>query len=133
MESTVKADQNRKIIRRKYLNDNALLEIIQKIENNMDQFRIVLRYVKEQTIKEVYLTDLTLNEYLEELSERVEINEDNSAIAIFRKIKDGYQLDKVYDVLEYSFVPSDFLDVAYSLKFKESTSKLNQYLMKPNF
>jgi hypothetical protein len=123
MEKTIKDDLNREITFRKIINDNTLLEYY--IKDN--RFYITVRFVEGSSIKEHYLTVLPVDTTLEEFSQIVNFNEDNTAIAIFNKTDDGYQLHGVYDTEEHSYEASDFIDIAYDKKFKK---KLNKRLIK---
>jgi len=124
MKKTIKEDKARKIIKEEYITDNALLEYV--LEN--DEVTIGIRYIDRQKIHETILLKISLEDYLERAASFLDISEDKSTIATFTRIGKSYQLDRVYEITENSFVTDDFIDVAYQLKFPNQ--KLNKQLIK---
>ena len=118
MEKTIKDDLNRKIVYQRMLNDNSLLEYYAK--NGM--FYITIRFIEQSSIREHVLKILSEDE-MNDIFQIINFNEDDTAIAIFDKTDDGYQLSSVYDVEEHSCEVSDFMDIAYEKKFKKALNK----------
>ena len=119
MEKTIKDDLNREIVYSKLINDNTLLEYYVKD----DKFYITVRFIEGSSIREHYLKVLPVDATLEDFSQMINFNEDNTAIAIFDKTDDGYQLHGVYDTEEHSYEASDFIDIVYNKKFKKKLGK----------
>ena len=122
MEKTIKDDLNRTVVYSKLLDDNTLLEYSLKD----DMFYITIRYIEMNAIREQFLKVLKKDEVVD-IGETVEFSKDGTAIAIFNKTDDGYQLRGVYDLEEHTYEISDFMDIAYDKKFDK---KLNKRLIK---
>ena len=116
MENKIKDDLNRKILYQRLINDNTLLEYVLK----NDKVLVCIRFVESPTsgIKEHVLKILEDDE-IDTVNNSIVVNEDNSAIAIFKKGNNKYQLNGVYYTDEHAFIPCDFVDIAYKEKFSE--------------
>ena len=110
MKTTIKKDRQDKVLSEELISDNALLQYRQTSE---DEVSIVVRYIDSSSIKEttLYKTDPTNNKYL------LCISDDKQALAVFEEHKDDFVLSRLYDVKEHTFVPHDFIDIAYNQKF----------------
>ena len=118
MEKTIKGDLNRKIVYSKLINDNTLLEYYVK----GDILFITVRFVDLSSVREHVLKTIPVEES-DNIFQIVNFNEDNSAIAIFNKTDEGYQLNGVYDTIEHSYEASDFMDIVYEKKFNQKLGK----------
>lgn len=118
MRKTIKADKERKILKEEFLNDNALLQAT--MEENRD-VTIGIRFVENPLvgIKEHILTKLSIYDYMSDYDNLVRISSDSSAVAIFNKTEEGFQLNRFYDAEEHSFALSEFIDIVYEEKFPE--------------
>ena len=126
MEKTIEKDLQRKILYRRIINENTLLEYYYK---NHDVY-IGVRFVDGEVsgIKEHVLKIMKDEEFSINVLDSIEINEDSSCIAIFNKIDEGFQLSDVYYTDEHNFECSEFIDLAYEKKFPNK--KLNKRLIK---
>lgn len=115
MNNTIKADNERKVIKQEYLNDNALLEVIEVDES----IKICVRFIEENKIKEHTLIIMTKEKYNREGQFRIIVSEDNKKIALFCRAGDGYQLERLYDLEEHEFAVCDFMDIEYRNHFKK--------------
>ena len=130
MKKTIKEDLERIVIKEKLLDNNSLIQY----ECNRDDktVSLVVRYIKNNTIKEDIITTMTLDEYINELDNIVKINKNDSAIAIFKKetynnVFNEYTLRDCYDLKDHSFAIIDFLDIEYNEKFPNN--KVDKYLV----
>lgn len=128
MRKNIKADKERTIIKEEYINDNSLLEAT--LEDNRE-VTLTIRFVKSpiEGIKEHFLTKMTIYDFLSEtdFNNFLKISEDNSAIAIFKEVPEGFQLERLYDTEEHSFALDEFIDIVYKEKFPELA--LNKHLV----
>lgn len=126
MKKTIKADKQRKILKEEFLNDNALLQAT--MEDNRD-VTISVRFVEHPLvgIKEHILTKLSIYDYVSDYDNLIKIANDSSAIAVFNKTDEGFQLDSLYDAEEHTFAIDEFIDIAYEKKFPELV--LDKYLV----
>ena len=115
MEKTIKEDRKRKIIKEELIGDNNLIQYEYDPHNNIVKFGV--RFIENLSIKEHIITFLTFQEYLTELDKIVRFNEDNTAIAIFRKENDDYVLHNFYNLETHNFSCIDFMDIEYNNKF----------------
>lgn len=124
MKKTIKEDKSRNVIKEEYITDNTLLEYV------LEEAKVIIgiRYIDSQKIKETILLRISLEDYAERESSFLDISEDKSTIATFTRVGEEYQLDRVYETTDHSFVAEDFKDVAYMLKFPNQ--KLNKQLIK---
>lgn len=122
MKDTIREDNERKVIKQEYLNDNALLEVAEVD----DSIRISVRFVEKKTIKEHTISIMTKEKYAEIGESSIIASEDGKKLAIFRKEGNEFQLDRLYDLEEHEFSVADFMDIEYRKHFKEPV--LNKYL-----
>ena len=126
MKSTIREDNNRKVIKQEYLNDNALLEVTELD----DSIKVSIRFVENDSVKEHALTTMTRSKYLQEGEERIVISEDGKKIALFRREGEDFWLERLYDLEEHSFTVADFMDIEYKKHFKSPVlSKSLSYKM----
>ena len=110
----MKADQRRLVLHSVYLNDNALLEYV----TTFGHVEVVVRFVEStSTIKEHILLKMDTAEYMKNKDHLIEINSDQTAVAVFMPTIDGYVLNRIYDAEMHEFGQLDFLDVEYKEKF----------------
>lgn len=130
MKATIRDDQNRQIIEEEYVNENSLLEVSK--EN--DDFIVTVRYVESPSIgiREHHLTKINFSEYKTLFSELVRISDDNTTIAIFKCVEDGFVLEKVYDASLHEFLPEEYMDIKFMEKFSD-ISLNNQLILKKDF
>lgn len=121
MKNTIREDNQRKVIKQEYLNENSLQEVA-LVDGKI---QITIRFVEGKSIKEHTLTIMTPEELLNE-ENTFKVSDDGKKIALFRKKGDEYTLDRLYDLEEHEFAVSDFMDIEYKKHFK--TPVLNKYL-----
>ncbi len=119
MKQTIKADKEERVISGFFVSDNALIEYRETDNNTV---RAVIRYVENSTIKEDTL-------YIGKLDEEVysiDISEDKTTIAIFKKVGQQKNLVRLYDIESHSLENTEFMDIAYNKKFptKQVTDQL---------
>lgn len=116
MKKSIRDDRKREVFSSEYLNDNALLEL--RFVENRD-VAYCIRYVdaKEKSIKEDFLTQMSIYDYVSERADLVKVSEDASTIAIFKKVEEGFQLAKIYDTKKHEFAMEEFMDIEYEKKF----------------
>lgn len=113
MKKTIKEDNNRKILKTEYLNDNSLLEYVE--ENEM--VHVTIRFVEGQSIKVQTLCTMSKEDYNAYLGSLIVKSENNEAIAIFRRENDKFFLQDVYEITTRQPSVSDFLDLSYRKYF----------------
>lgn len=130
MKATIRDDQNRQIIKEEYVNENSLLEV----SKEKDDFMVTVRYVESPSvgIREHFLTNINFFEYKTLFSELVKISNDNTTIAIFKCVEDGFVLEKVYDASSHEFLPDEYMDIKFMEKFSD-ISLNNQLILKKDF
>ncbi len=128
MKATIRDDQNRQIIKEEYVNENSLLEVSKENED----FIVTVRYVESPRIgiREHYLTRINFFEYKTLFSELVRISDDNTTIAIFKCVEDGFLLEKVYDASSHEFLPDEYMDIKFMENFSDIV--LNKQLILTN-
>ena len=101
------------------INDNALLEYTA----DHGYMMVTVRYVNSTTsgIREHVLIRMNIVEFMKHQQHLLQMNEDHSAIAIFKPTKDGYALDGIYNTQEHEFGMPDFLDLEYKKAFSKGT------------
>ena len=119
MKKTIKADKEERIITDFFVSDNALIEYRQKDENTV---HAVIRYVEHNAIQEVTL-------YIANLQDEVysiDISEDSTAIAVFKKEGKNKRLVRFFDIETHQTETEEFMDLAYNRKFptKQVTDQL---------
>lgn len=112
MKENIKKDREDEVLSEELISDNALL---QYRKTKKDEVSVVVRYVTSSSIKEttLYKTDPKNNKHL------LCISDDKQMIAIFEESEGSFQLSRLYDVKEHSFIPYDFIDIAYNQKFPD--------------
>lgn len=130
MKKNIKEDQKREVFLSEYLNNNALLELT-SVENKDIVFSIRYVDVKERSIKEHYLTKLSIDDYVSEKDNLIKISEDSSTIAVFKKLDEKFQLSKVYDTKKNEFILEEFIDIVYEKKFPNYPLD-KQFILKNN-
>ncbi len=128
MKATIRDDQNRQIIKEEYVNENSLLEV----SKEKDDFIVTIRYVESPSVGiiEHFLTKINFFEYKTLFSELVRISNDNTTIAIFKSVEDGFVLEKVYDASSHEFLPDEYMDIKFMEKFSDIV--LNKQLILTN-
>ena len=121
MKKNIKEELETIYLKEDLVNDNTLL-LYEEIENNIIQVK--MSYIAFNRLHEVYVTRLTKEEFI--AGDRIVFNEDNTALAVFKKYKDREVLTTFYDLETHQSICSDFLDCAYNTKFK---NKVNDYLI----
>jgi len=110
------------ILKTEFINDKTIL-LYEELDN--DKISVIMRYIKDRKTVDVYLSIITKDEYLE--GNCVRVNEDYTALALFRNIDNQEVLERFFYLNNYSTVASDFLDLAYNDTFKNS--KVNEDLI----
>lgn len=122
MEQTIKKDNERKVIKQEYLNENSLCETV-VIDNSI---RISIRFIEHSSVKEHIITTLPAEVYLTESEDRIRISEDGRMLAVFSKRKEEFFLNRLYDLEEHCFSVPDFIDIEYKKHFQ--SPKLDSHL-----
>ena len=115
MKKTIKKDQERYILKQVYVNDNTLLQYTYED----DKVIISVRFVETPLsgIKEHILCQLELDEFMHSLEDFIQISDDKSAIAIYKKTDQGFQLNRLYHTNHHDFTVDDFMDLEYEKSF----------------
>ena len=115
MRKTIKEDNERLVLQRELLNDNALLEI----STNNGFVEVGIRFVDSSVreIKEHILINMETVEFMKHQDNLIEINDNKDTIAIYKPVGEKYELIQVYDVKNHQYAISDFLDIVYNEKF----------------
>ncbi len=120
MKRTIKEERETEIIKEEFLDENSLLQY--KKDNN-NNFEVVIKYITKNQIHEQFLARIENSNPNKTL---LQLNEDSTAIAIFKKYDNAYQLKRLYKVRTHSFAHSEFLDIVYPNFF--SKTKLDSHL-----
>ena len=133
MEKTLKKDNERKIIRSEYINDNMILEFV--TDSNDENVTAVVRYIdSDNSIKEtVLIKNIAYATYVVYINQLLRIAEDKKHITIFKKEGSTLVLDRIYDVEEHSMIPEDFLDVVFKKIYPTEELGLNKVLVKTQY
>ena len=125
MKKTIKEDRERNIIKSELLNDNTLLEYVAEKRDIV----IGIRFVESPTkgIREQILLRVDVAEFTDHIGQLIQVNEDKTAIAIFKPLEDSYMLEQVYDLEEHTFGIPEFLDLHYQKKFPNAPLKKQYY------
>ena len=98
------------------IGDNALL-VYKQNEKEEDKVDICFRYIESNSIKEQFITTVPKSKMHRGL---VEINPTKTAIAVYQETEEGYQLTRVYSILDHSFESPEFIDLEYKKNFPEN-------------
>ena len=88
-----------------------------------------------QIIEEEYVNENSLLEVSKENDDfivTVRYVDDNTTIAIFKCVEDGFVLEKVYDASLHEFLPEEYMDIKFMEKFSD-ISLNNQLILKKDF
>ena len=113
MKKTLKEELQPSIVET-YLDDNSLLKVRRTNNNTLE---VVIQFIENSYIKEHLLMTMDHN-----LDQYYEINDDNSAIAIYKERYGDLILRKAYDVKNHELIPEEFIDIFYSQKFNKEIS-----------
>ena len=113
MKQTIKEELETKYLKEELVNDNTLL----LYEKNEDEVLVKMRYIEFNRIKEIQITTLSFEEYIE--GNRIRFNDDNTALAVFKKEKDKEVLKTFYDLVTHSTYGSHLMSFGYNEKFSE--------------
>ena len=115
MRKTIKEDNERLILQRELLNDNALLEI----STNNGFVEVGVRFVDSsmREIKEHILINMETVEFMKHQDNLIQINDDKDTIAIYKPVGEKYELVQIYDIENHQYAISDFIDIVYNEKF----------------
>jgi len=111
MKDNIREELETKYLKKELVNDNTLL-LYEEVE---DKVLVKMRFIKNNKINEYYVARLTKEEFF--LGDSIRFNEDNTALAVFKRKKDKDILINFYDLEDHETVNADFLDCAYNLKF----------------
>lgn len=117
MKKTIKEDNERIILNQQYLDDNNLLEYL--IDEKY--ISLIVRFIEHSKINEIKLTKMTFDDYLNNLNNLVKINDNNTAVALYKKENDEYYLDRLYKAEDHSFAYNDFIDIEYNNYFNSKS------------
>ena len=101
------------------IDDNALI-IYRQNEEDKDKVDICLRYVEHNSIKDQFLITLPREKMFRDF---IEVNEDNTAIAIYEEKDNQKVLSRVYKIEDHSFGIPEFLDLEYKQLFPPRKEK----------
>lgn len=110
------------ILKTELINDKTII-IYEELDDN--RVSVIMRYVKDRRTVNVYLSIITKEEYLE--GNCIRLNEDSTALALFRNINNVEVLERFFYLNNYSTVTPDFMDLAYNDTF--TNSKVNEDLI----
>ena len=117
MKNNIKEDLETEYLKQELINDNTLL-LYEQVD---DSIYVKMRFIERNKINEVNITILSVDEY--NMGDRVRINEDKTALAVFRKISDMDVLTEVYDLETHYCGIRDFLDCEYNLRFSDQVDE----------
>ena len=120
MKNNIREELETKYLKEELVNDNTLLLYEEVAENDI---LVKMRYIRSNKIHEGYITHLTKKEF--EAGDRIVFNDDNTALAVFKKYKAREVLTDVVDLETHYSECSDFMDCAYNMKFN---NKVDDYL-----
>ena len=120
MKNNIREELETKYLKTEIVNNNTLL-LFEKESNNKVIVR--MRYIEDNKINERIITHLTEEEFI--AGDRIVFNEDNTALAVFKKHQTKEVLTKVFDLDNHYSECGDFMDCLYNLKFK---NKVDEYL-----
>ena len=118
MKKTIKEELETKYLKQELVNDNTLLLYEQLTD---DLIEVKMRYIDFNRLKELSVAHLSLEEYVEGNSLRV--NDNNTALAIFKKIDKEERLSDMYDLETHCKACSDLLDWSYNIKFNKDNKQ----------
>jgi len=104
MKKTIREELSEKYLRASLVKDNALV-IYTENETSEYLVDVKVRYIKENTIREEYLTSITIDDFRNRRNQLIVINDEKTEISIFRHEDDFYQLDKIYSLETYYYEP----------------------------
>lgn len=113
MKKTIKDDQERIILGQQYLDDNNLLEY--RVDDR--EISLSVRYIENNKINEIILTKMLYEDYINDLNNLVKINDNNTAVAIYKRNNNEYYLKKIYKTKNHSLSVSNFIDKEYDMYF----------------
>lgn len=113
MKKTIKDDQERIILGQQYLDDNNLLEY--RVDDR--EISLSVRYIENNKINEIILTKMLYEDYINDLNNLVKINDNNTAVAIYKRNNNEYYLRNIYKTEDHSLSCSDFIDIEYDMYF----------------
>ena len=125
MKKNIVDEIRRFVIHSDLINDNTLMECV--LEDD-DIVSVSIRHIEHNKIVEHTLARISLSQYAECFQPLFEINEKRDTIAIFKNVGKEFQLDRLYDLNNYSFISGEFLDLMYKRKFpnKKLTNELKK-------
>ena len=110
------------ILKTELINEKTII-IYEELDDN--RVSVIMRYVKNRRTVDVYLSIITKEEYLD--GNCVRINEDATALALFRNKNNEEVLERFFYLDNYSTVTPDFMDLAYNDTF--TNSRVNEDLI----
>ena len=125
MKDNIREEIERNYLKQEFINDDLLLFIHKPKENKV---YVKIRFIENRKINEHYIARLTFKEYLE--GNRIRINKNKSAIAVFKKINNQDVLDNLYTLKDHDCVSQDFLDCAHNIYFNNEVDEKHVLIKK---
>ena len=119
MKKTIKEELEEQYLRAVLLNDENLL-IYTENEETKDKVDVKVRYIEYDTIVERYITSITKKEFLTKRNDLLEINDEHTAIAIFKEENKELVLNRIYMLDTHYYNIEDFLDLEYKRYFPKN-------------
>ena len=120
MKKNIKEELETKYLKEDLVNDNTLL-LYEQVEEN--RIAVKMRFIEFDRLKEKHITNLTPEEFA--AGDRIQLNEDKTALAVFKKYKGREILYNFFDLETHYAASPDYMDFAYNTKFK---NKVDNYL-----
>jgi hypothetical protein len=113
MKKNILDEMGVKVLRQVLMGENSLL-LYKENEKDKTKVDICVRFIEYDSIKEHHIVTLPKDKLFIGL---MEFSRDGKAIAIYKEVPEGFQLQRVYDMETHSFGISDFLDLEYKKSF----------------
>ena len=126
MKKTIREDLERDVQKTELINDNTLMEYVRDGDNICVDIRFIDGGIGR--ICEHTLLTMDIVSFFEHAMDVIQFNDEGDTIALFNVVDDGYELSRIYDLTEHSFVSPDFLEFEYKKRFPDIV--LNKRLRK---
>lgn len=114
MKKTISEDKKVRVLDEVILNDNSLLRYCMEDPEHSQYIYVSVRYIEMSAIRESSICKLDIESNLNPI---INISSDRSVIAVFNQEGGIQVLQRIYDLNEHMFIPSDFMNSVYNEKF----------------
>ena len=113
MKKTILDEMGVKVLREVFMDENSLL-LYKENDKDKTKVDICVRFIENNSIKEHHIVTLPKDKLFIGL---IEFSKNGKAIATYKEVREGFQLDRVYDLETHSFGIAEFLDLEYEKSF----------------